>query len=67
MNGRKRMELGGNGWSNIHDRVLAGSLLSASDSLAILKKSWTHQDEENELQNWNNQINQDEVEQDGYE
>ena len=56
-----------NGWRGIRDRVLAVSVLSASDRLAILKKTWSHQDEENELQNWNNQINQDEVEQDGYE
>ena len=41
-----------NGWRGIRDRVLAVSVLSASDRLAILKKSWTHQDEENELQNW---------------
>ena len=67
MNGRNRMGMDRNGWRGIRDRVLAGSVLSASDRLAILKKSWSHQDEENELQNWNNQINQDEVEQDGYE
>ena len=67
MNGRNRMGMDRNGWRGIRDRVLVVSVLSASDRLAILKKSWAHQDEENELQNWNNQINQDEVEQDGYE
>ena len=48
-----------NGWRGIRDRVLAGSVLSASDSLAILKKSWAHRDEENELQNWWQQQNAD--------
>ena len=67
MNGRNRMGMDRNGWRGIRDRVLASTVPSASDRLAILKKSWAHQDEENELQNWNNQINQDEVEQDGYE
>ena len=61
MNGRNRMAMGGNGWSNIRNRVLAGSVLSASDRLAILKESWAHQDEENELQNWWQQQDQDDA------
>ena len=59
MNGRNRMGMDRNGWRGIRDRVLAVSVLSASDKLAILKKSWTHQDEENELQNWWQQQNAD--------